>query len=444
MATGELPQSLLSDAVSRRSPAWATLTLCSASALLEGFDNQSMGVAAPRVIAEFALSPGQAGLIFSAATLGLFVGAAVGGRVADFVGRKRALAVSLLLFGLCSLLTAMAVGPESLFAARVLTGLGLGGAMPNFISLASESAPANRRLSAVTVVMAGMPFGGALAGLMALGAQLGWAWRAIFLVGGAAPLLLAGLIWRVLPEAHETRLDVARRDAVRRDSIALDPSSRDPALGDPVRRDAVKRDAVKVASARSILFGADRAATTLCLWCGFFFTQLVLLLMLNWLPTLMIGLGFTRSQASLASICFNVSGGLGAIVLGRLHAGRHRRPWVVVTYAGMGTALAGVSAVGTDFKIAAVACALAGAFIVGAQLILFALAPLYYSFSMRGTGVGAAVAMGRLGSVVGPLFAGALLATGSASTTVLLAILPFVVVGGTAALALTWRRGAEE
>jgi AAHS family 3-hydroxyphenylpropionic acid transporter len=409
---------VLSGAVNRGTPAWVTLALCSASALLEGFDNQSMGVAAPRVIAEFGLSPGQAGLIFSAATLGLFVGAAVGGRVADFVGRKRALAVSLLLFGLFSFLTAMAAGPRSLFAARVLTGLGLGGAMPNFISLASESTPASRRLSAVTVVMAGMPFGGALAGLMALGAQLGWAWRAIFFVGGAAPLLLAGLIWFVLPEAHPPRREVARREAT-----WVGP--------------------VKVQSATSIWFGADRAATTLLLWCGFFFTQLVLLLMLNWLPSLMIGLGFTRSQASLASICFNVSGGLGAIVLGRLHAGRHRRPWVVMTYAGMGIALAGVSAVGTDFKVAALACALAGAFIVGAQLILFALAPLYYSFNMRGTGVGAAVAMGRLGSVVGPLFAGGLLARGSGATTVLLAILPFVVVGGSAAFALTWRPGAE-
>jgi AAHS family 3-hydroxyphenylpropionic acid transporter len=429
VAAGELPQRLLTGASTRASPAWVTLALCSASALLEGFDNQSMGVAAPRLVAEFGLSPGQAGLVFSAATIGLFVGAAAGGRVADFVGRKRALAVSLLLFGLFSLLTAMAAGADSLFAARLLTGLGLGGAMPNFISLASESAPANRRLSAVTVVMAGMPFGGACAGLMALGAQIGWPWRAIFVVGGAAPLVLAGLIWFVLPDARAPRLDAARRDQ----------------LGDRAAADGLAGGGpANVQSAAAMLFGEQRAATTGLLWCGFFFTQLVLLLMLNWLPSLMIGLGFTRSQASLASISFNVAGGLGAIILGRLHAGQHRRPWVVITYVGMGIALAGVSAVGADFKIAAVACALAGAFIVGAQLILFALAPLYYSFSMRGTGVGAAVAMGRLGSVVGPLFAGGLLANGSGSTTVLLAILPFVAVGGSAALALTWRRGADE
>jgi AAHS family 3-hydroxyphenylpropionic acid transporter len=417
MAARELPQPILSgERSTRKGAAWVTLALCSAAAVLEGFDNQSMGVAAPRLVAEFGLSPAQSGVIFSAATLGLFVGAAVGGRVADHVGRRRALAVSLLLFGLCSLLTAVALGARSLFVARLLTGLGLGGAMPNFIALASESAPADRRLSAVTVVMAGMPFGGAIAGLMALGAQLGWSWRAIFVAGGAAPLCVSVLIWFLLPESRSPREDTAAVVS------------------------AVPAVSARIESVGSVLFGSGRAATTSLLWAGFFFTQLVLLLMLNWLPSLMIGLGFTRAQASIASVCFNVSGGLGAIILGRLHAGQHRRPWVIITYSGMAAALAGVSAVRADFAIAAVASALAGAFIIGAQLILFALAPLYYRFSMRGTGVGAAVAMGRLGSVVGPLFAGGLLARGGGSATVLLAIVPFVIVGGAAAYALSGRK----
>jgi MFS transporter, AAHS family, 3-hydroxyphenylpropionic acid transporter len=397
-----------------KSPARITLTLCAAAALLEGFDTQSMGVAAPRLVAEFGLSSAQAGVIFSAATMGLFLGAAVGGRVADHVGRKRALVASLFLFGLCSLLTATADNAVSLFAARLLTGLGLGGAMPNFISLASESTAAERRVSAVTMVMAGMPLGGAVAGLMALGAQLGWGWRSIFYFGGAAPLCLSLLMWVFLPDARgaKTVVNAARGAGVH--------------------------------SVASVLFGAGRAATTALLWAGFFFTQLVLLLMLNWLPSLMIGLGFTHAQASEASICFNISGSLGAIVLGRLHAGRYRRGWVIATYAGMAVALAAVSQVGANFSIAAAACALAGIFIIGAQLILFALAPLYYRFDMRGTGVGAAVAIGRLGSVVGPLFAGGLLARGGGSTTVLLAIVPFVLAGGSAALALTWRKQAIE
>jgi AAHS family 3-hydroxyphenylpropionic acid transporter len=125
--------------------------------------------------------------------------------------------------------------------------------------------------------------------------------------------------------------------------------------------------------------------------------------------------------------------------LARLHAGSQRRLWVVLTYVGMIVALVAVPTVGKLFSLAALACGLAGIFIVGAQLILFALAPLYYERSMRGTGVGAAVSVGRLGSVVGPLFASVLLAAGGTSETVLLGIVPFVIIGGGAALALTWR-----
>jgi MFS transporter, AAHS family, 3-hydroxyphenylpropionic acid transporter len=391
-----------------------TLALCAAAALMEGFDNQSMGVAAPRVIAEFGLSTVQAAVIFSSATFGLFVGAAVGGRIADTLGRKRALIASLLLFGVFSLLTAIAIGPRSLIAARLLTGLGLGGAMPNFISLASEATQARQRISVVTLIMAAMPFGGALAGLVSLGAQLGVSWRWIFAIGGSAPIIIAFLMMYLLPESRQV-----------------------PGEGETA-------GAARIESVTASLFGADRASATLLLWAAFFFTQLVLLLMLNWLPSLIGGLGFTHTQAGWTSVCFNMGGSLGAGFLGRLHAGERRRRWVLVTYFGMAVALAAVASVGRNFALAALACALAGLFIVGAQLILFALAPLYYRTAIRGTGVGAAVAVGRLGSVVGPLFAGGLLAGGSGSAAVLLAIVPFVAAGGSAAFALTWRKQCNE
>jgi MFS transporter, AAHS family, 3-hydroxyphenylpropionic acid transporter len=387
----------------------ATLVLCALAALLEGFDTQSMGVAAPRVIAEFDLTSTQAAIIFSSTTFGLFVGAAFGGRMADHVGRKRALLASLLLFGLFSLLTSLALGAPSLFAARLLTGLGLGGAMPNFISVASESTQEHRRVSVVTLIMAAMPLGGAMAALVALGAGLGWNWRTIFYFGGSAPLLLAVLMAVLLPDPRHDAANSAPMSPRRIDGIA------------------------------AALFGADRAATTLLLWAGFFFTQLVLLLMLNWLPTLVVGLGFSRTQASWAAVCFNLGGCLGAGSLGWLHAGAHRRRWVVITYGGMALALAALASVGPGFVAVAFAGAIAGVFIIGAQLILFALAPVYYAAAIRGTGVGAAVAIGRLGSVVGPLIAGVLLAGGGGSTTVLLGIVPFVLVGGAAAFALTFR-----
>jgi AAHS family 3-hydroxyphenylpropionic acid transporter len=384
------------------------LGLCALAALFEGFDNQSIGVAAPRLALEFALTATQKGVILSAAPFALFLGAAIGGRAADFLGLRRMLIVSMLLFGLCSLLTAVAVGADSLLVSRLLTGLGLGGALPAFIALSSEVAGPRGRLSTVTAVMAGMPLGGAMAALAALGERLGWSWRIIFLLGGVGPLLIALVMWWVLRLSSEAE---GRRVAARVDSI------------------------------RATLFAAGRAPTTLLLWTAFFFTQLLLLLMLNWLPTLMVGLAFSHAQASWASICFNVCGSLGAMFLARRHAGSQRRLWVVLTYLGVVAALLVVPSVGRVFFFAAVACGLAGGLIVGAQLILFAIAPLYYERSMRGTGVGAAVSVGRLGAVVGPLFASVLLAGGGTSETVLVAIVPFAIIAGGAALCLTWRDG---
>jgi len=388
----------------------STLGLCAAAALFEGFDNQSIGVAAPRLTLEFALTTTEKGLILSAAPFALCLGAALGGRVADHLGLRITLIVSMLLFGLCSLLTAIAVGADSLLVARLLTGLGLGGALPAFIALSSEAAAERGRLSTVTAVMAAMPLGGAIAALTALGEGLGWSWRSIFLVGGVGPLLIAGMMWRVLPAST-----AAKTSAI----------------------------TAQVKSVTTTLFAAGRARTTVFLWSAFFFTQLILLLMLNWLPTLIVGLGFSHRQASWTSIWFNVCGSLGAMFLARRHAGSQRRLWVVLTYLGMVAALLAVPNVGKMFLLAAVACGLAGGLIVGAQLLLFALAPLYYERSARGTGVGAAVSAGRLGAVVGPLFASVLLAGGGTSATVLLGIIPFVIIGGGAALSLTWCEGVS-
>ena len=401
-------------------PPLPTLVLCGAAALFEGFDNQSMGVAAPTLFREFSVAHSLAGIIFSAATFGLFFGAAIGGRVADHIGRQKTLTLSLLLFGLCSLLTAASGSARMILLSRLLTGLGCGAAMPAFISMASEAVDPTRRLAAVTLVMAALPLGGALAGMMALGESLGWGWRPIFVVGGIAPIVVA----------------IALLITFHRFSGAIETVPRPAAAG----------HASPTTPIGTVLWAGRAGATTL-LWIGFFFTQLVLFLMLNWLPSWINGQGFSRAEASLASIGFNLAGCLGAASLGRLHAGPRRRLWVVLTYGGIAVALLGLvamSASGKVFSVAIIASSLAGIFIVGAQLILFALAPLYYSAVNRGTGVGAAVAVGRLGSVAGPLVASAVLTTGSGSATVLAAILPFVILAGAAALGLTWQAQSGE
>jgi AAHS family 3-hydroxyphenylpropionic acid transporter len=138
-----------------------TVALCYLIALFEGFDLQSAGVAAPKLGPVFHLKPAQLGWFFSSSTFGLMLGAAIGGRLSDRFGRKRVLIASVAMFGLMSVATGLAANFEMLLAARFLTGLGIGGALPNLVALVSENSSPTRKNTSIGVLYAGLPSGGA-------------------------------------------------------------------------------------------------------------------------------------------------------------------------------------------------------------------------------------------------------------------------------------------
>lgn len=384
-----------------------TLAFCFLAALAEGFDVQSMGVAAPLMAPALGLTRAQLGPVFSASIVGLLIGAVLFGRLADRVGRKRALVLSLAIYGLFSAMTAGAGSLDSLLTIRVLAGLGLGGAMPNLIALAAEAAPEGRRARVVTLVTSGFPFGSALAAVTA--ALMGW--RDIFYIGGAAPLVLAGLAAFGLPES--------------RGFLAAKQSGADAA---PPRVDFPW-----------ILFGPGRAVTTLLLWTASFAGLLSLYLLLNWLPTLMRDKGVSPQEASLISVLFNLGGGLGVLVISGMLTGGRRMITIAAWYGALALSLFALARAGADLASAGAAGFAAGVFASSAPIVLYGLAPGYYAVLMRGSGVGASVAVGRLGAIVGPLFAAALLAAGAGASGVLLALLPLVALAGAATLALLER-----
>lgn len=383
-----------------------TLALCFLAALTEGFDIQSMGVAAPGLASALALSHDQLGPAFSASLLGLLIGSLILGRMADRMGRKWTLIASMLIFGVFSAATVLAWDAGSLITIRGLAGLGLGGALPNLVALAAEAAAPSRRARMVTLIASGLPFGSAVSAAVAL---LGW--KAVFLVGGAAPLMLAPLMARALPESR--RFLQAREDRG----------------GTKASQESIPR----------ILFGGSRLATTVLLWSGLFAALLTLHLMLNWLPTLMISKGVSKDAASFVSLLFNLGGGAGVLVVSALLA-RGRRAWTLGgLYAGMALSLIALASVNADLAATAIAGFAAGTFISVGPIALYGLAPDYYAVAMRGTGVGTAMAAGRLGAVLGPLLAAPLLNIGAGSSGVLLALTPLVAVGGGATLLLLRR-----
>lgn len=380
------------------------LALVFLAAIIEGFDLQAAGVAAPKLAPAFGLEPSQMGLFFSAATFGLIFGALAGGLIADRWGRRAGLSLALIAFGVFSIGTAWAGTFEHLVLMRFLTGVGLGGALPNLVAIAAESAAPDRRGRAVAFMYAGVPIGGAVASLVAM-MGLHEDWQSIFLIGGVLPLLLVVPLYLLMP---------------------------------PFR---VSHDAAVPASRWAALFAPGTVAGTLLLWSAFFFGLIVVYLLLNWLPQLLVSLGFERSQASMVQILFNIGGAAGSILGGRLLDGERPALSAGAVFAALILALLVMSAIPSGNMAAALAAgALVGGGLLCAQALLYGVAPQCYPAEVRGTGVGLAVAVGRLGSIVGPLFAGALLANGWSPTEVIYAILPVAAICGLATVALILRR----
>lgn len=382
----------------------ATIALCFITALLEGLDLQSVGIAAPGISAEFKLAPAMLGWMFSAGLIGLLPGAFLGGWLADRVGRKKVLIWAVVLFGLFSLGTAQAWDYQSLLVARLMTGLGLGAALPILIAMTSEAAAPAMRSTAVSLTYCGVPLGGAIAswiGMMKFEAG----WRTIFYVGGLVPIVVALLLALLL---HE--------------SAAFEQQSHSAVAA---RERRVGR-----------LFADGLWGSTLLLWVACFFTLTVLYMLLNWLPSLLIGQGYSRPQAGLVQILFNLGGAAGSVLTGRLIDRSRPVLAVLLTYGGMLLSLAALG-LSDSFALMLIAGFAAGYCALGAQLVLYARAPAMYPTLIRGTGVGASVSVGRLGSVAGPLVAGQILAAGAGVAGVMIAASPGLVIAAICAVQLS-------
>src|SRR5260221_6645370 len=177
------------------------LLTCAAVLFLDGFDTQAIGYVAPALAKEWGLTKGALGPVFSAGLFGLMIGALVFGPLADRIGRKKIIIFSTLAFGIGTLATAFIGDVNALLAIRFLTGLGLGGAMPNAIAMTSEFSPHRRRATMVMVMFCGFSIGAALGGLLAAALIPQFGWRSGFVVGGVAPLLLVPILALRLPES---------------------------------------------------------------------------------------------------------------------------------------------------------------------------------------------------------------------------------------------------
>ena len=382
-----------------------TVGICFLIAVIEGLDIQAAGIAAAGIREHFGLDSSQLGVFFSAGILGLLPGALLGGRIADRIGRKKVLIWSTAVFAVFTLCTVWVNSFNSLLVVRFLAGAGLGAAMPILITLASEAVSVQNR-----VMYCGMPVGAAILSLVA-STDFGSNWKNIFYLGGLLPIIVIPIMMKFLPESKEFLKSQNKTEA----EIAAAPQG-----------------------SFKDLFNSDNLFRTLFIWVSYFFTLMVVYIMLSWLPSLFMELGFTRKEGSTAQFFFMLSATVGTVVLGML-TDRWKKAYVIILmYGGI---LAGLFCLNAASSLTQMymASALVGAFVIGCQGVLYAFGSIVYPTEVRATGVGMASAVGRVGAMLGPAIAGQLLAAGFGAAGVISAAIPCIVISAIFMLILVRR-----
>jgi MFS transporter, AAHS family, 4-hydroxybenzoate transporter len=380
------------------------LVTCAAVLFLDGFDTQAMGYVAPALAKEWGLSKAALGPVFSAGLFGLMIGALVFGPVADRVGRKKVIILSTLAFGIGALLTAAVQDMTMLLVIRFLTGLGLGGAMPNAIAMTSEFNPQRRRATMVMIMFCGFSVGAALGGMLAAGLIPYYGWRSVFIVGGVAPLVMVPILVFKLPES--VRFLALHGNAPARVAALLGRINPKATFASSTH--FAIRETHLAGLPVAHLFRERRTATTLLLWVVFFMSLLDLYFLSNWLPTVLNDLGASVSEAVVIGSMLQVGGVVGTFALGSL-IDRFSFRALALVYFGAVFAIGAIGQLSHSAVLVTIAIFAAGFCIVGGQIAANALAAAFYPTSVKATGVGWALGIGRIGSIVGPVVGGILL-----------------------------------
>ncbi|CAI0862456.1 MFS transporter [Serratia proteamaculans] len=409
------------------------LSLCFLIVLLDGFDTAVIGYIAPALREEWSLLPAQLSPAFGAGLLGLLIGSLIFGPVADAIGRKRVLLISILIFGGGTLASAYTHSIESLTLLRLITGIGLGGAMPTCITLSSEYSPARRRMIMVTLSWSGFTAGLALGGLLAGQIIPAFGWRGVLMLGGIVPLLLLPLLAWQMPEsvrfmtsspkhADRLRLVVERITGKSWAGVAIIDEERPTQIRSPI----------------SHLFIEGRAVRTLLLWLAFFCSLFVFYQLTSWLPSILKDAGYDIVHASRIGAMVPLGGTLGAILMALLmdRVGPYRV--LALSYLGAAMVVGATGYLMGDVYTLAATVFLIGFGVAGAQNGLNLVSATIYPTAARVTGVSWAMASGRFGSIVGSML-GAWMIAAAGSSEVFFIWLALPVLVGSAAIFLLYR-----
>jgi MFS transporter, AAHS family, 4-hydroxybenzoate transporter len=374
--------------------------------VMDGFDVQIVGYIAPILSDLWHIDHKSFGLVFAAGLVGLALGTLTFSPMADKFGCRPVLIGCTMLYALGTLATTKADSWTMLLELRFVTGLGLGGVLPCTIAVVSDFAPTRVRNLMIALCASGFAIGGSLGGFVAAATIERFGWQSVFLIGGIVPLGLLPILLIWFPESLPRLLaDPRLHSRLEKTVVRIVPGWTVPEAAGPELQ--VIKERFPVAT----LFGKGLAVPTLIIWTIFFCNLLLLYFFVNWIPTVVHGLGQPLEASNRAAAVFQLAGILGGVCLTAFTDRSGRPEWTLaVAFVGIAVCclLFGLVA-GSSLYIIVASAAVTGFCVVGGLAACISFAGTYYPAKIRATGIGWAMGIGRLGSILGPVAGGMLL-----------------------------------
>jgi len=374
------------------------LITCFIVMLLDGFDMQVIGLALPALARDWGLSPKDFGLALTAGPVGMVIGAAFLGPLADRYGRKRPVIAAVIVFGLFTAWAALTHTPAALAATRFVMGLGLGGVIPNIVALSAEYVPERYRGTFSTLTYTGVPLGALMSGLFGAWLIPQYGWQSVFYIGGLVPLAIAFYAGFTLPES--IRFIAAHSGRSGEAAAVINKIAPDVRLPDTVQ--FTLHEAPQQKTGISGLFGPGRTLPTVFLTLVFVANTFGVYFFMSWLPVLMKQSGLSLKFALLSTVLLNGGGALGTAALGNLIDRFGVFKVMAASYFIGGLAIIAVGLGGGPILLIP-AIFITGTCMMGAQCAMYAAVAIVYPTAIRATGVGTTMGWGRLGSIIGPV-----------------------------------------
>lgn len=382
---------------------WKVLFWCSLIIIFDGYDLVIYGVVLPLLMEQWSLTPYIAGLLGSSALFGMMFGAMSFGVLSDKLGRKKTILMCVVLFSTTTVINGLATSPLQFGILRFIAGLGIGGVMPNVVSLMSEYSPKRSRSTLVALMFSGYAVGGMISAGLGIWIVPNYGWEIMFYLAGV-PLLLLPLMIKYLPESVAFLMIKERKEDAREILQKISPEQK------ITTQDKLVVPPTTISKAPVLeLFREGRAVSTLMFWTAFFCCLLMVYALGSWLPKLMSAAGYALSSSLMFLMVLNIGAIVGAIGGGWL-ADRFSLRSVLVSFFILGSLSLVALGYESPMWFLYLLMGIAGATTIGSQILMYAYVAQFYPTHIRSTGLGWASGIGRNGAIVGPILGGVLLA----------------------------------